>query len=443
METAKRIAVRRSWLLGAAVSSLLGVLVVVAPLAEATPQMGISQSFRNFGQNGASYDPTQDITKSIFWSPVQISRLRVVVPWDIAGRLPSDGRRQEFQAFLDRANTLGAEPFVVFGPSERSPSTDDVHGHWTNVQTRRTNPTGHVAPTVAIYELAMADFVATWGPGTAANVRWVGAWNEPNRGAFEMSLPGHLEGKWHVYLPGSTTRMQDCTGTSTTNCGPVLAAHYWNRAATKLFQQCVSGIGTTCDVIAGEFAATAGVPGDPAYVYWTKYANKIYDLALIPYRWSFHAHRDAEALGANWTYQKDANGEFVLDANGNKIKTGDHDCRAGQRQWCVTYTFRQWMNANGLGSKGLWNTETGAQHASGTSGLTADVAQNSRYNDLIQQSDANNVSRLYYFNFQTEGADDRGWIDQGSDVDTRHRPIWTTVRCRLTPTNCPAWSPPS
>ena len=86
----------------------------------AWPQFGVSQSFRNFGlkTDEGAYDPAKDVSKSIFWAPLQISRLRVIVPFDLAFRSESDGRRQEFQHWLARANELGAEPYVVFGPTE-------------------------------------------------------------------------------------------------------------------------------------------------------------------------------------------------------------------------------------------------------------------------------------------------------------------------------------
>lgn len=447
MRTISGTATRRSRTLVAVALSVLGLLAVVSSQAQAfPPEFGVSQSYRNFGLkvNEGPYVPTKDVSKSIFWAPLQVARLRVIIPWDIAGRPASDGIRQEFQAWLNRVNQMGARPYVVFGPTERTPSTDQVHSpaHWSNVTTRRTAPTGLVAPPGSVYKAAIKDFLTTWGQGTPGNVQVIGAWNEPNVGEVNMAIPGSIDGP--VYLPGGTVKMTDCPGSSFNTCGPLAAAWYWEHAVEGMIETCGFGNGNSCRVVAGEFASSPGnTISSPAWTYWTTYANKINAIGpFTPMVISFHAHRDAEELGANNVYQKDANGNYVLDSNGNKIKIGNHDCKAGQTQWCVTTTFRQWMNAYGwTGLMDVWNTETGARHASGESPSSADTAQNNRFNHMLSISDSANVRRLYYFNFQGSGTD-RGLIDADTTVDTRARPIWTTIRCRQTPSSCPAWTMP-
>ncbi len=415
-----------------ALSLAISMLLISAVSAAAfPPEFGISQSYRNFGlkTNEGPYDPYKDVSKSIYWAPLNVKRLRVIIPWDIAGRPAGDGIRQEFQAWLNRANQLGADPYVVFGPTERTPSTDEAHSpaHWSNVQTRFADDSALVAPPGLVYKTAIKDFLDTWGPGTAGDVREIGAWNEPNVGKVNMAIPGSIDGP--VYLPGGTTKMTDCPGASFNTCGPLAAAWYWEHAVEGMIEECGFGNGNDCEVVAGEFASAPGNgTSSEAWQYWTKYANKIYAIGpFVPELISFHAHRDAEELGANNVYNE----------KGEKI--GNHDCKSGQKQWCVTTTFREWMTAYGwTGLVQIWNTETGARWASGESQSSADTAQNNRFNWLTQISDEANVRRLYYFNFQGSGTD-RGLIDSGSGVDTRNRTIWNTIRCR---NGCSAWSPP-
>ena len=410
------------------------------------PEFGISQSYRNFGFNGDtnSYDPYEDVSRSIYWGPLNVKRLRVVVPWDIAERKPSDPRRAEFQHWLDRANELGADPFVVFGPTERTTSTDEVHSppHYAALTTYDATNQHFIAPSGSIYKIAIQDFFATWGPKTSYDVEEIGAWNEPNRGSFPMAIPPQLTGQ--VYLPTNEYAMNDIShcpsGATNNNCGPLLAAWYWTHAVEAAIEVCG---GSFCKIAAGEFASSAGTfPNDSAgaWQYWNTYGNKIKAInKYIPGVISFHAHRDAEELGNNIEYKKDANGNYVLDSNGNKIILANHDCKSGQTQWCVTTTFRSWMNSFGWsGLMDVWNTETGARYLRGEASSGVDTAQNNRFNWLIQISDEANVKRLYYFNFQG-GATDRGLIDSSSGVDTRNRPIWNTIRCR---NGCSTWTPP-
>jgi hypothetical protein len=77
----------------------------------------------------------------------------------------------------------------------------------------------------------------------------------------------------------------------------------------------------------------------------------------------------------------------------------------------------------------IWDTEVGAEHDSGASSSTPDVAQEHRFEHLIEISEQAHVKRLYYFNFQGTGVD-RGLIEPGETVNTSTRPIWTTIKCR-------------
>ncbi len=442
---------------------LFTALLLLASLGPARasaswPQLGVSQSYRNFGWDESlhpgEYKASEDITASEAWSPLQISRLRVIVPWDLAGRLLTDGRRIEFEHWLARVHALGAEPYVVFGPSEKSPtSTDEMHTppHWEKVPTRlNPNPAYNVsveegdprydshkealvAPTPAAYKSAVADFLATWGYGVSGGgVEVIGAWNEPNVATVNMSIPGGISGP--VFLPGGKeVKMTavDCeNGTangwkyycgkcpsaseaSETNCGPMEAAWLWRYAVEDMAIQC-GGFGVSeCNVVAGEFdSSPAHTSSTGTWKYWNTYANKIAKIGggASPSIISFHAHRDAEPLGTH----------------------GSSDCSPSAPTWCVTYTFRQWLNGYTGWSAlpAVWNTETGAKHEGGTYSSSADTEQNHRFNQLITMSEENNIKRLYYFNFQSHGSTDRGWIDEGENVNQRKRTIWTTIKCR-------------
>ena len=403
-------------------------LVLAAPAEAAWPQFGISQSFRNFGlqTDVGPYDEAKDVSKSKFWAPLQISRLRVIVPFDLAFRSVSDGRREEFQHWLNRANELAAEPYVVFGPTELTTNVVDAKTYPKEIfRTPASDPVAPnelVAPLVATYRTAVEKFLDTWGPGTAGNVRLFGAWNEPNVEEVSQVLPGGA-GNARVYLPlnaegGFTNNhtmahadeigLPNCpAGQSWTvyNCGPRMAAYYWYYAVQEVIDhsaKCSVG-GPGCKIVAGEFASR------PKHLwYWDKYTGQIENItSLRPATISFHGHNDAKPLAET-----------------------KEDCTATQLSKCITTTFYEWLKGEPYpwGEAEIWDTEVGAEHASGASKSSADVAQNNRFLHLISISEAK-VQRLYYFNFAGTGVD-RGLIDPEPTLNSRARPIWTTVKCR-------------
>jgi hypothetical protein len=431
---------------------LLSLSGVARAQAASWPQFGVSQSFRDFGYNGDanSYDPTHDVTTSPLWGPLNVTRLRAIVPWDIAGRPLNDPRRLEFQHWLDRVNQLHAQPYVVFGPTEEKSSTDQIHNppDWKNVQTRIPNPAlnvsskgglpqdsskeAFVAPPVDQYRAAIADFFATWGPKTAGHVEVVGAWNEPNDPKPNVGLPGGMTGP--VFLPGGSVEMTavECpngngkgwsfycgrcpSGASASNCGPLEAALLWTAAVRDAVVACGGfGVGH-CEVVAGEFdSSPAPTTSSATWKYWNTYGAKLRSVSgLSPDIVSFHAHYDAEPLGTH------------------DGKSAHHDCTPTNPDWCVTSTFRKWLNGFNAwsGPPALWNTETGVAHDPGSFSKSPEMEQQHRLNQLIALSNENHVSRLYYFNFQTHGGEDRGLVDQGPNVNTRARAVWKSVSCR-------------
>lgn len=391
---------------------LAAALAPAQAQAQDFPHFGISQSYRDFGiRNGA---PGVDVSSSKFWPGLQIKTLRVVIPWDIGNRPPSDGRRQEFQRWLDRIGQLEQlegheiEPLVTFGVSE----LHGVPGVGTN------------APTVSRYRSAIANFLAIWGPqgsSTAPPVRIIGAWNEPNVGNVDMSIPGGIDGP--VYLPGGQ-RMDSstCAATPVTadNCGPRMAAFYWKEVRDQIAAACEGSGLPGCYSVAGEFD---GTPAD--YSYWNAYADQIDQLidANYPRQIAFHGWRDGAPL------------------NGK-----GHDCiveQAATLNQCASYTFFKWLEGrtgtapwDDRSYMRIWNTEAGAKYMSGESSSDPPdpgLAQRERVRNLIMASNRYGVVRIYYYNFQYQGAQqsgDSGLIETG-DVDFNQRPAWWWIKDRL------------
>jgi hypothetical protein len=434
----------------AVLSMFLAIMIVSGGSASAAwPQFGISQSFRNFGlkTDEGAYTSVRDVTKSPFWSPLNITRLRVIVPFDLAYRAESDGRRQEFEHWLARADELNAEPYVVLGPSEL---TTNVVEPKTYPKAVNRIPAGDinapnelVAPLVNVYRAAFSKFLDTWGPGTPGDVRLIGAWNEPNVEQVSQSLPGGA-GSARVYLPANESggystehsmghpksseepfyaRIKNCTGSSSTwtvyNCGPRMAAYYWASAVEEMWKipaKCAEGSGS-CQVVAGEFASR------PKHEwYWDKYSEQLGKVAgFYPTVISFHGHNDAKPLGQT-------------------------ECTGTAYSKCITTTFHDWLRAqvNGIQYAEIWDTEVGAEFDSGESPSSTETAQNNRFNYMLGLSESNEVSRIYYFNFWGGGTD-RGLIESSPEttVFTKPRKIWETIRCKqAAPETCPSFARP-
>ncbi len=412
----------------------LATMLLGASAAHAYPDIGISQSYRDFGlkvNENPAYQPDEDVSRSVYWAPLNANRLRVIVPWDLAGRPAGDGRRQEFENWLKRVKELGGEPFVVFGTTERSPSTDDVSARWSNVQTRccasGSDPDGDlVAPSGAVYREAVKAFLQTWGPGTGtaarAEVRIIGAWNEPNVGQVFQSIPNGIQGR--VFLAGANALMNEVqpacvSGATATNCGPFGVAWFWVHAKNAMAEVCGN-----CTVVAGEFNSNLGNKGSE---YWNTYAAKIESIGQgLPKVISYHGHHDVMALGT----------------------FGANDCTSSSHAGCITQNFRAWRNNRGgaWATMQVWDTEVGVQHEAGTSPSTDDIAQRNRFNHLIALQEQYGVSRLYYYNFQHQGGvNDRSLINtrvghESEGVNTVERPIWNAIRCR--PANECTWNRP-
>jgi len=178
------------------------------------------------------------------WAGLNVTRARIVVPYDIATTNGAEGteRRANFEQYLTNARAAGVSVLVVFAPSQdvRAPDTGDP-----------------IAPSADELGAAFAVFRARYPDLTA-----IAPWNEPNNRDTRN------------YALGSN---------------PQLAADYWLRAQ----QVCPSA----CTLLAGDFA---GIPGDDAYV--DAYQAELAANGAVPQVWAFHAYTDVnrfQVVGAS------------------------------------------------------------------------------------------------------------------------------------------------
>jgi hypothetical protein len=229
---------RVRWLV--TLAAMLIVIAGAASLAHAAPASAVDLGISD------SDAPTTDEPN---WPGLDIDRLRVVLPFDVAETPDLDdpeasrsltigpngrARRAAFDRLVASAAARGVSLLVTFSPS------DDV-----------VLPDGGPAtPSVDQYAAGFRAFLDQY-PG----ITTFAAWNEPNN---------------------PDPRQYPLSG------DPQLAAQYW-LTATQLCP--------TCTILAGDFA---GIANDDAYV-------DAYQAALgtaRPAVWSFHAHSDVNAFQA-------------------------------------------------------------------------------------------------------------------------------------------------
>lgn len=213
----------------AALGALLIALLAAAPAGAV--ELGVSDS-----------DPST-LTEP-FWPGLGISRVRIVVPYDVATTNGTAGaeRRADLEQYLASAGRAAVTPLVVFAPSQdtRAPGTNDP-----------------LAPSADEFAAAFAAFRASYPAVTT-----IAPWNEPNNRDTSS------------YALGSQ---------------PQLAAQYWLRAKAIC--------PTACTLLAGDFA---GIPGDDAYV--EAYQAELAANGAVPDVWAFHAYTDVnrfQVVGAS------------------------------------------------------------------------------------------------------------------------------------------------
>ena len=384
-------------------------LLAVCSVALASPQVGISQSYRDAGlafPEAPTYKPEESVFNSVDWSPLHIQYARVVIAYNIAQREPSDHRRIEFENWLTRIEELGIEPFVVLGPSELQLTE---------------NKAEYVAPFSSTYTSAVKRFIEVYGPLTHWDVRILGAWNEPNFN--DPGVPGGPKGAVRLpqkEAPGYSSRLlsQLPSGscTSTTNCGPMLAAYYWLDARNAMKEACPKNEdphGNQCATIAGEFS---GSQSSEAETYWTDFA---------------HSPTATEAAEKDFGSNRPQWVSFHGWPDGNPGTS----CKPASESSCMSRKFRNWQVALGgqWASAATWDTEVGAKVDQLEEGSLS--SQSTRVTNLLEVSSKNSIARIYYYNFQTRGEENSGLIETypGANevTDTETYPAWNVIRCRV------------
>ena len=253
---------------------------------------------------------------------LNVTRMRVIVPWDIAQR--TDPRRQRFDdwltAFLQHRTS---HPGSTFSVGFNRATTDPQH------PTRVGR-----APLEKGYKAAFRDFVAAYGQHK--HYMRIGPWNEPN-----FDPPG---GKTDPRLPdGSFLYESDggCESANPTvnNCGPRLGAYYYRWARE------VCG---DCFLEAGNFAGTEAAD------YLQEYKKHLGPVASGVGVWAVHNYSDFAAFQGpasdNSPDQlRNMLGEiFCTNTSNTGVAIGTNQCAA-------------YGNTNTGGA--LWVTATGALYS--------------------------------------------------------------------------------
>jgi hypothetical protein len=240
---------------------LRGILVGLAALvialalrpgdASALPIVGIA-------------DSEADTFAHADFNKMKVTRMRVIVPWDIAQR--TDPRRQEFNDWLNA--------FLQFKASNPD-ATFSVGFNRANDDPQHPTRVGR-APLEEGYKAAFRDFVAAYGQHK--NYMRIGPWNEPNFNPPGSETDPRLPNGSFLYESGGGCDSADPT---VNNCGPRLAAYYyrWAREACG-----------DCFLEAGNFAGTESAD------YLQKYKRHLGGFANDVGVWAVHNYSDFAAF---------------------------------------------------------------------------------------------------------------------------------------------------
>jgi hypothetical protein len=208
-------------------------------------------------------DSQADTFAHAAFNNINVIRMRVIVPWDIAQR--TDQRRQQFNDWLNaflqfRASHAGATFSVGFNRVVDDPQ------HPTRVGR---------APLEEGYKAAFRDFVNAYGQHR--NYMRIGPWNEPNFDPEDNTRPRLPNGSFLYESDGA------CDGGSPTvrNCGPRLAAYYYRWARE---------VCSDCFLEAGNFAGTEGAD------YLQEYKKHLGGFANNVGVWAVHNYSDFAAF---------------------------------------------------------------------------------------------------------------------------------------------------
>ncbi len=269
----------------------------------------------------------RELGDTAWWMPLDVGTVRVSVPWDIAlpgtadaalvtAHDPAGGwvqqhasalaaEQQCLDAWLAAAAAAHETVNIAFKPDYdyRDPSTNHI-----------------LAPEIATYRRAVAQFVARYVPA----VHVVTPWGEPDyanphypRGSTDRgagcsdgcegnSLGAITRAKEVFFLPRGSSGMDpqrarfddpDCSDELDDTCGPVLAAQMW-MAWLHACPDCVLASGATAGepgsgIVAGDFSGGGGLGGG----YLQLYAAHLDDCAGCrgerPPTWGLHPYPDA------------------------------------------------------------------------------------------------------------------------------------------------------
>jgi hypothetical protein len=284
--------------------------------------------------------------RSIHWAGLKVTRARAIVPYDVAVRSRRDRRRRAFNDWLAAARQRGVEPKVAFRSFTSGARTGSFR-----------------APTPAEFASAFRAFIAAYGPGTAANVRIIGPWNEPN---FTLSKTYTVAGAplWRDSADGA------CARPTPDNCGPLLAAFYWRLAKAAC---------PACVLVAGEFA---GRPGD-RYVADYKHFMRSHR----PELWGWHPYADANR------YQS----------------RGDASARG--TRFILTSLGGTW------GRSHIWLDAVGAYRRDHTGRVWSETSQCNTTAFILRLPKLNpRITRIYYYNYMNDNManQDRGLLNPGT-----------------------------
>lgn len=279
----------------------VATITAIGTLASSLPATGsTSPSAVDFAV-GIS-DSDDDTFAHPSWAGLNVSRARVVVPWDVASRPTDDPRRAEFTRWLANARAYGVEPYVTMGPSD---------------QVLYNGTCSMRAPTRDEFENAFNGLRATFG------VTLIGVWNEPNftKQCTGGSLP-------RVVTPsGRAFDEASCPSATTDNCGPLASAFYWRLAKANC---------PTCILPAGEFDST------PSDSYWDAYKTYLRDHR--PKLWSIHPYTDGNRFQVNGDTSAPATNSFVNQLQGTWATANDGTT---SHIW-LTEVGAYWRNASGV-----------------------------------------------------------------------------------------------
>lgn len=215
---------------------------------------------------------TTDSTGKNLYDGLHAHTARINISWDLAQLPTNDPERANLQQWLANAAAHQQTPLVTFKPTDPK---DPNQAAYTCFGCGANGSNVPIAPTVTQQSQAVSAFLATWGPGTAANVTNIGPWGEPDNTAVDIRMPADLS---------QQLGRVECSNTDADHCGPHAAAYWWRQVTS----QC-----STCTVVAGDFSSFADFrPSNPESMYNYVKSYQYYLGGRVPSVWGLHPYTD-------------------------------------------------------------------------------------------------------------------------------------------------------